>query len=248
MTGRTTPMQLTDSGFEDAVRSYPVLVVMFIDYLYLDFYDSITREMSVMEELAHLYKGKIWFAVAEEEKNTRARKRYVGNAWSEKEIRVFINSRMVMKGISLPGVMKQVESIFSPKEMKEMRRLHLEKMPLEVNIGNIDEFIVPSRKKISVLALLEPGQHQEKRRFIKLSSSHSENNDITFGISYGFMLFNEETSTFYPNPVFERYEVKNTPSFIIMRGEKIVRHFGPDVKWQEVEKSVEDELGESKDI
>ncbi len=238
--GRMTPLKLTDVNFEDAVKKYPVLVVMFIDYLYLDFYDTIMRELSSMEGMARLFRGKIWFAVAEEERNTRARKRYIGNAWSEREIRVFINGELVMKGISLAGVMGQLESIFTPQELLEMRSAYERGMPEEVTVFNIEEFIIPSRERISVLALLEESQHLQKRHFLNLASRHTGVGNTYFGICHATMLFNKETNTFYPNPVFERHGVSAAPCVLFFMGEEEIVRFGPELKWREIGKALND--------
>jgi len=49
---RETHLTLTDKNFRQTIGKYPFVIVLFIDYMYLDFYDRIEERLLQIKELA----------------------------------------------------------------------------------------------------------------------------------------------------------------------------------------------------
>ena len=79
------------------MAKHPFVVVLFLDYMYLDFYERIEERLVKLRELAETYSGYVWFASARIEMNELAREKYVGNVWGEEEVRGFINGKLSFK-------------------------------------------------------------------------------------------------------------------------------------------------------
>ena len=217
--GRRTPLTLKDKNFEEAVRRYPFLIVLFIDYMYLDFYDRIEERLVQMKELAETYKGLVWFGVARIEENELAREKYVGNVWSEEEVRGFVNGRLMFKSGKLTDVEEVIERILPEDRIEEVKKRESHSVPIMASIKNMNRIL--SSKPYIVSGFFPPGEKEGIQLFNELAKKYQ--GKIIFTLTTDRVLFNEDSRTFYRNPLFERFNVIENKEILLFNRGTIVK-------------------------
>ncbi len=217
--GRKTPITLTDGNFEEIIARYPFVIVLFIDYMYLDFYERIEERLVALRELADIYSGMVWFGVAIMEDNELARDRYVGNVWGEEEIRGFINGKLSFKAGKLDDIKEVVEGVLPEEKTASIRERDKRSVPVLANAHNMNEVL--SRKTIVVSGFFPPGEKTGISLFNDLARKYK--GKVLFTLTTDRVLFNDSSRTFYRNPLFERFNIIHENEILIFRKTKIAK-------------------------
>lgn len=201
--GRRTPMKLTDDTFGEGVARYPFVVVLFLDYMYMDFYEHIEERLAQLREMAETYAGYVWFASADMQKNEQARERYVGNIWGEEEVRGFINGEMAFKTERLLDVEDIIRRILPGEVLDSIGKRKTRSVPVIASIENFNSIL--SGNEYVVAGFFPPGEKGGVAVFNDLAREYADR--VTFALTTDRVLFNEKNRTFYRNPLFERFNI-----------------------------------------
>ena len=216
---------LTDANFEENIRKYPFFTVLFVDYMYLDFYDRIQEHILQLRWMARYYSGLVWFGVAEMDKNEIARDRYVGDVWEEEEMVVFLNGRPVFSAKGLDDMENWIVNLLPSEKKKILSARRRFSQPVIATQDNINSLL--SNNPLVVLGFFAPGKSEDIKPFDRLAAHYR--GKVVFAITMDRAFFNEKSRTFYRNPLFERFEVMNTPEVIIFhKGMKKRRGISPN--------------------
>lgn len=217
--GRKTPITLTDKNFEEVIAKYPFVIVLFLDYMYLDFYDRIEERFVQLKELAESYSGYVWFATAPIGKNELAREKYVGNVWGEEEVRGFVNGKMTFKSGKLEVVQEVIRRIL-PKEKQEIIDKRMNRsVPIIADVKNMNSIL--TKNNYVVAGFFPPGEKEGIQMFNELARVYRDR--VTFTLTSDRVLFNETSRTFYRNPLFERYGIVEEREIILFNRGTIVK-------------------------
>jgi len=216
---RRTPLTLIDRNFEETIQKYPFVIVLFLDYMYLDFYDKIEERLVLLRELAESYSGMVWFAIARMEGNDLAREKYVGNVWGEEEVRGFINGRLAFKSGKLGDAEDAIKKILPKEKLEGVKKTHSHSVPITATVHNINGIL--SSKSYVVVGFFPPGEKKGVQLFNELAKKYR--GDITFAFTTDRVLFNEKSRTFYRNPLFERFNIIENQEVILFNRGTIVK-------------------------
>jgi len=217
--GRKTPISLTDENFEEVISKYPFVIVLFLDYMYLDFYDKIEERLVQLKEMSESYSGYVWFATARIEKNELSRERYVGNVWGEEEVRGFVNGKLTFKSGRLNDVEDVIIRMLPSEKLEVIKKRKSYSVPIIANIKNMNKIL--SDSKYIVAGFFPPGEREGVVLFNELAKKYRDS--VTFTLSTDRVLFNEDSRTFYRNPLFERYGIVEEKEIILFNRGTIVK-------------------------
>ena len=217
--GRRTPLALTDRNFGEAVKRYPFMIVVFLDYMYLDFYDKIEERLVRLKGLADYYSGMVWFGIAKMEENELARERYVGNVWGEEEIRGFINGRLAFKAGKIEDLEDVIEGILPSDKLQTLDKRQKYTVPILATNHNMNDIL--TRRPLIVSGFFSPGEKKGVRIFNELAKKYQ--GEVIFTLTTDRVLFNERSRTFYRNPLFERFNITKNSEVILFHGGAIAK-------------------------
>lgn len=218
--GRRTPIKLTDRNFDTTITKYPFVVVLFLDYMYLDFYERIEERLVKLRELAETYSGYVWFASGRIEKNELSREKYVGNVWGEEEVRGFINGKLSFKSGRLSDVEDVINRILPNETFDTIKKRKKHSVPIIANIKNFNSIL--AENEYVTAGFFPPGEKDGVIIFNELAKEYSD--QITFTLTTDRVLFNEKSRTFYRNPLFERFNIVEEREIILFnRGDILKR-------------------------
>jgi len=210
---KRTPLTLTDANFEENLKQYPFLIVLFIDYMYMDFYDRIEERLLQLRWMARYYSGLVWFGIARMSDNELSRDRYVGDVWGEEEVRGFVNGKLVFRAKKLRDVEDVISRLLPSEKQKVLSGRSRFSQPVLATQGNINSLL--SGHPVVVMGFLAPGDSEGIRLFDRLAAHYK--GKVLFAIAIDRAFFNEKSRTFYRNPLFERFEVKRAPEVILFQ-------------------------------
>jgi len=216
---RRNYLTLTDENFEDSIGKYPFVIVLYLDYMYLDFYDRIQQRLVLLKELSDYYRGLVWFALAQIEDNDLAREKYIGNVWSEEEIRAFINGELAFKAAKLEDIGDAIESFLPQEKRQVLNKRKRIGSPILATPANMSGIL--SRNRYVVSGFFPPGDQSGIRVLNELSRKYR--GKVAFTITIDRVLFNEKSRTFYRNPLIERFAIVENSEIIIFRGGAIAK-------------------------
>jgi antitoxin component of MazEF toxin-antitoxin module len=217
--GRRTPLNLTDQNFESMMKKHPFVVVLFLDYMYLDFYDRIEERLVKLRELAEVYSGYVWFGSARIEKNELARERYVGNVWGEEEVRGFVNGKLAFKSGRLADVEDVISRILPNETFDTIKKRKKHSAPIIANIKNFNAIL--AENEYVVAGFFPPGEREGVAIFNELARSFTDT--VTFTLTTDRVLFNEKSRTFYRNPLFERFTIVEEREVILFNRGNVMK-------------------------
>ena len=221
---RKTPIKLRDEeNLEHLIAKYPFVVVVFWDFLYLDFYDSIRRKINYINKLAEMFAGYCWFVVLNVEKYPELRKRYLGNAWSELEILGFVNGRKTFEGYTLHNLVPVLQKItghyLSQKEMASLNKILTAPAPKSLlSEEELKEILMEHER---ILLLFQLPQDREFPRKIGRLLKHL-NFKPYVASSYDIAWFNNKRGQFEENPLLKKLGINKLPSLYLFKKRKNV--------------------------
>jgi len=216
--GRKTPITLRDGNLMKIIRQYPFVVVVFWDFLYLDFYESIKRRIGYMKKLAKLFSGYCWFVIVNVENYPDLRKRFIGNAWSELEIQGFVNGKKAFEGYTVQNLVPAIQAIsghyLTADGIKELDEIL--KVPSLQSINTEKDFLkVLSEQDELIVCFQLPQDKGTPKKLTRILEQVKHTPHIVN--SYDFAYFNEKTESFEENPIKEKFDVTEFPSFLLLK-------------------------------
>ncbi len=220
--GRTSPISLGESSMDAVLKGYPFVVVVFWDFLYVDFLENFRRKLHFLRALARIFSGHCWFVMVNVDRYPDLRRRFIGNAWSELEIIGFINGKKTFEGYSLGPllpVLQWVSGHYLEREKIEELEILL-KAPSREQIRTEEELQELQREHEQlVIALIKP---QDRGFLGKLGKALVMSDlDITVVNCYDFAYYDEKTSSFRENALLKHLlkeqELKTLPALVLFR-------------------------------
>jgi len=239
--GRKTPINLKDNNFEEVIGRYPFVIVLFLDYMYLDFYDRIEERFVQLKELAESYAGYVWFATAPIDVNELAREKYIGNVWGEEEVRGFINGKLMFKSGKLEDVHDIIQRVLPKEKLDVLTKRMKHSVPIIADMKNMNSIL--SKNTYVVAGFFPPGEKDGVQMFNELAKRYR--NKVTFTLTSDRVLFNETSRTFYRNPLFERYGIVEEREIILFNRGSIVKR-GTSLDKQTLQQTIDMYLTGSK--
>jgi len=219
--GRTTPITLRDGNLTKVIERYPFVVVVFWDFLYLDFYESIKRKVNYMKKLAELFSGHCWFVIVNVDSYPGLRKQFIGNAWSELELLGFVNGRKVFEGYTTLNLVPVIQAIsghyLKKKEIEELDEIL--KIPDLRSINTEQDLLrILSEHDELVICFRQPHDRATTSKLGKVLGK-LECKPLVVN-SYDFAYFNEKTESFEENPLGKKFKVTRFPSILLLKKRK----------------------------
>jgi hypothetical protein len=227
--GRKTPLPLKNGNLQEILERYPFVVVVFWDFLYLDFYDSVRRKINFMKRLAALFQGHCWVVIVNTEEYPALRQQYVGNAWSELELRGYVNGRKLFEGYSLENLTPVIQAV-SGKYLTKAPLLKLEEVLRAHDTQGI-------RSEEELMALLDkhqrlvicfqlPGDKATSRRVSRAAGKLDQRPHILN--SYDFAYIDRRGESFRENPLKEKFKIRNFPTLLLLKQGPVGNDEGED--------------------
>lgn len=216
--GRKTPITLRDGNLTKIIQQYPFVVVVFWDFLYLDFYESIKRRINYMKKLAELFSGYCWFVIVNVENYPDLRKRFIGNAWSELEILGFVNGKKVFEGYTVQNLVPAIQAIsghyLTGNGIQELDDIL--KVPSLQSINTEEDFLnVLSEQDELIICFQLPPDRAAPKKLARILELVKHTPYVVN--SYDFAYFDEKTESFEENPIQEKFDVTEFPSFLLLK-------------------------------